>query len=222
MNEVSVIVTEDGSSSLIQNGMNETYHSIHGALQESQHVFINSGLKPILEANKKEVSILEIGLGTGLNALLTFIATQPADVKVYYEAIEAYPLSTETVSLLNYPVILNAASPFAAIHTCAWNVANEISPHFHLHKRAIKIEEALLAPEKFDLVYFDAFAPNKQPEMWEHGVLSKVVNAMKKQGVFVTYSAKGQLKRYLISLGLSVEKLPGPPGKREMIRAVKD
>ena len=222
MNEVSVIVTEDGSSSLIQNGINETYHSIHGALQESRHVFINNGLKPILEANKKEVSILEIGLGTGLNALLTFIATQPADIKVYYEAIEAYPLSTETVSLLNYPVILNAASPFAAIHTCGWNTSSEISPHFHLHKRAIKIEEALLAPEKFDLVYFDAFAPNKQPEMWEHGVLSKVVNAMKKQGVFVTYSAKGQLKRDLISLGLSVEKLPGPPGKREMIRAVKN
>ena len=222
MNEVSVIVTEDGSSSLIQNGMNETYHSIHGALQESRHVFINSGLKPVLEANKKEVSILEIGLGTGLNALLTFIATQPADVKVYYEAIEAYPLSTETVSLLNYPVILNAASPFAAIHTCGWNTSSEISPHFHLYKRAIKIEEALLALEKFDLVYFDAFAPNKQPEMWEHGVLSKVVNAMKKQGVFVTYSAKGQLKRDLISLGLSVEKLPGPPGKREMIRAVKN
>ena len=94
MNEVSVIVTEDGSSSLIQNGMNETYHSIHGALQESQHVFINSGLKSVLETNKKEVSILEIGLGTGLNALLTFIATQSADIKVYYEAIEAYPLST--------------------------------------------------------------------------------------------------------------------------------
>jgi tRNA U34 5-methylaminomethyl-2-thiouridine-forming methyltransferase MnmC len=222
MNEVTVIVTEDGSSSLIQNEINETYHSVHGALQESKHVFINSGLTPALQANIKEISILEIGFGTGLNALLTFIATQQSTTQIYYETIEAYPLTKTTVAQLNYPFILNIASPFTAIHECDWNVLCNISARFLLHKRAIKIEVASLAVKKFDLVYFDAFAPSKQPEMWTLSILEKVVNAMKPQGIFVTYSSKGQLKRDLSTLGLLVEKLSGPPGKREMIRAIKN
>jgi tRNA U34 5-methylaminomethyl-2-thiouridine-forming methyltransferase MnmC len=222
VNEVSVILTEDGSGSLIHHGLNETYHSIHGAIQESQHVFINTGLNQILNENQKEISILEIGFGTGLNTLLTFIATQSVDINLYYEAIEAYPLPIETASQLNYPFILNAASHFTALHECSWNITNEISTHFQLHKRDIKVQEASFTPEKFDLVYFDAFAPSKQPEMWTYSILEKVTDAMKSQGIFVTYSAKGQLKRDLISLGLSVEKLPGPPGKREMIRAIKN
>jgi tRNA U34 5-methylaminomethyl-2-thiouridine-forming methyltransferase MnmC len=217
---LQLIQTEDGSSSLMHLGLNETYHSTHGAIQESKHVFIEGGLMSLLQANIKEISILEIGFGTGLNALLTFLKTKPLDIKVYYYAIEAFPLGEKTLSGLNYSQLLNSATEFDAIHDCPWDEPANISTNFNLYKRAAKVQDEFLEPKKFDLVYFDAFAPNKQPEMWGLDVLAKVVTAMKPQGVFVTYSAKGQLKRDLSSLGLTVEKIPGPPGKREMIRAI--
>lgn len=225
MNLLKVIQTEDGSSSLLNVDLNETYHSVHGAIQESQHVFIESGLNHLLHHSlQKSISILEIGFGTGLNALLTALIAAREHVKIEYEALETFPLSQETVSLLNYPLQLNveeAAFIFDSLHQSEWNKPQRISSHFSLLKRDLKIQNADFGKQKFDLVYFDAFAPDKQPEMWELPVLQKVAEAMKPQGVFVTYSAKGQLKRDLVSLGLSIEKIPGPPGKREMIRATK-
>ncbi len=225
MSSLKIIQTEDGSSSLLNVDLNETYHSIHGAIQESQHVFIESGLNCLLQRSQiKSISILEIGFGTGLNALLTALVAKKLNLKIEYETVEAFPLSQETVGLLNYPEQLNseeAISIFDRLHQTEWNKSQVISPNFNLLKRDVKMQEADFAKEKFDLVYFDAFAPVKQPEMWERDVLQKVAEAMKPQAIFVTYSAKGQLKRDLISLGLSVEKIPGPPRKREMIRGTK-
>lgn len=218
---VQLIQTEDGSSSLINLGLNETYHSTHGAIQESKHVFIESGLKPFLVSEKNELSILEIGFGTGLNVLLTVLAAQQYSTKIYYEAVEAFPLENGIITTLNYPQLLQAETLFQEIHQSHWNEVEKIADNFKLNKRATKLEEAVFEYEKFDLIYFDAFAPAKQPEMWELRVLTKITSAMKPNGIFVTYCAKGQVRRDLISLGLTVEKLPGPPGKREMIRAKK-
>jgi tRNA U34 5-methylaminomethyl-2-thiouridine-forming methyltransferase MnmC len=223
VNRIEIISTEDGSSSLINLDLNETYHSIHGAIQESQHVFIESGLKYLLQHSQaKKTSILEIGFGTGLNALLTLLATKDLNIKIYYEGIEAFPLPAETVAQLNYPDLLKSEESriiFDSLHQADWNTAQLITTNFHLRKCNIKIQVAEFEKQKFDLIYFDAFAPSKQPEMWERSILQKVTGAMMPQGIFVTYSAKGQLKRDLVSLGLSVKKIPGPPGKREMIRA---
>ncbi len=225
MDELIVIHTEDGSTSLFHNGLQETYHSVHGAIQESQHVFMEAGLHHWLQvSNRQTISVLEIGFGTGLNALLTALAAEKVDVEIEYETIEAFPLRMETVNLLNYPAIIgkgNATSIFESLHQSEWNKPKKISPNFNFLKRDLKLQETDFACEKFDLIFFDAFGPDKQPDMWERSNLLKLTQAIKPQGVFVTYSAKGQLKRDLVALGLLVEKIPGPPGKREMIRATK-
>jgi tRNA U34 5-methylaminomethyl-2-thiouridine-forming methyltransferase MnmC len=223
--ELQIVPTSDGSTTLLNQHLNETYHSIHGAIQESRHVFIEAGLNGLLQcAQAKNISILEVGFGTGLNALLTALATNKLDIKIEYEAVEAFALPMKMVALLNYPEILNSEDSrtiFNKLHQCEWNKRQTISSNFILRKLDSKIQDVCFEKEKFDLVYFDAFAPSKQPEMWEKSILQKVTAAMKPQAIFVTYSATGQLKRDLVSLGLSVEKIPGPLGKREMIRAVK-
>ena len=225
MDELIVIHTEDGSTSLFHNGLQETYHSIHGAIQESQHVFIEAGLHHWLRlSNRQTISILEIGFGTGLNALLTALAAEKVGVEIEYETIEAFPLVMEMVRLLNYPAIIdtdNAKSVFENLHQAEWRKPKKISPYFDFLKSDLKLQEADFGDEKFDLIFFDAFGPDKQPDMWQRSNLVKLARTLKPRGVFVTYSAKGQLKRDLVSLGLLVEKIPGPPGKREMIRATK-
>lgn len=222
MDNLRIIQTEDGSSSLMHTGLNETYHSIHGAIQESRHVFIEAGLnKLLLNSRINNISVLEVGFGTGLNALLTLLMTKSQGVQVTYTAIETFPLSLEILSLLNYSSVLEATIEFQSIHQGDWNVLAQITENFFLEKQNRKIQDAVFEKRSFDLIYFDAFAPSKQPEMWELPILKKIVEAMKPNGIFVTYSAKGQLKRDLVSLGLSVEKIPGPTGKREMIRAIK-
>lgn len=227
MSDVTLFETKDGSSSLLHTELNETYHSTHGALQESIYVFIERGFAEVINQSKKQISILEIGFGTGLNALLTMLEAQRNQVNVSYETLEAYPLPPEIVTKLNYTQLLAAKEGptvfplFDSLHSASWNELNHVQPNFTLLKR---IEDLLKAPfekEKFDLVYYDAFAPDKQPHLWELPVLEKVVSALKPGGIFVTYSAKGQLRRDLIALGLTVKKLPGPPGKREMIQAIK-
>ncbi|MBI3220257.1 MAG: tRNA (5-methylaminomethyl-2-thiouridine)(34)-methyltransferase MnmD [Bacteroidetes bacterium] len=227
MSEVTLFETKDGSSSLLHIELNETYHSTHGALQESIYVFIDRGFAEALNLGKKQISILEIGFGTGLNALLTLLEAQRTQVNVIYETLEAYPLPSEIVTQLNYTQLLTdkegpTVSPlFDSLHSVPWDGTNHVQPNFTLLKRKEDLLEATFEIEKFDLVYYDAFAPDKQPHLWELPILEKVVNALKPGGIFVTYSAKGQLRRDLIALGLNVEKLPGPPGKREMIRAIK-
>jgi tRNA U34 5-methylaminomethyl-2-thiouridine-forming methyltransferase MnmC len=225
VDELIVIHTEDGSTSLFHSALQETYHSVHGAIQESQHVFIEAGLHHWLRvSNRQTISILEIGFGTGLNALLTALAAEKVGVEIEYETIEAFPLAMELVRLLNYPAIIdtdNSKSVFENLHQAEWRKPKKISRYFDFLKNDLKLQETDFGDEKFDLIFFDAFGPDKQPDMWERSNLIKLARAMKSQGVFVTYSAKGQLKRDLVSLGLLVEKIPGPPGKREMIRATK-
>lgn len=225
MGEVKIIITSDGSHSLFNTELNETYHSIHGAIQESVHVFIKNGLDYLAQRNSQtEIKILEVGFGTGLNALLTLQYSLEHLAKISYESLEAFPIENETAMQLNYPNALSfpqAEKYFLQLHQSPWDEQVEISNTFSFHKRHIKLEEANLVSEKFDLIYFDAFAPSKQPEMWGLPIFEKIERSMKSGGVLVTYCAKGQFKRDLKSLGLKVESLPGPPGKFQMVRALK-
>lgn len=218
MSPLKIITTQDGSHSLLNEAMNETYHSRHGAIQESEYVFIEKGLKFFLRDKKELVSVLEIGFGTGLNALLTANLSQTDEINIVYTALETHPITEEIWRTLNYST---EKLLFEKLHATAWNEWVTITPQFNLFKREESLQAANLGVQQFDLIYFDAFAPNKQPEMWEHTMLQKISLAMKSGAVFVTYCAKGQLKRDLKSLGLVVESLSGPPGKREMVRAIK-
>lgn len=219
MNTIKIIVTGDGSHSLFNEALDETYHSRHGAVQESLYVFIEHGFRHFVRTQQpKLISILEVGFGTGLNALLTVAEAIESNIPVAYTALETYPLSQEVWVKLNYSDNNNL---FNELHQSEWCRWNQINSHFRLLKLEKSLQDVKLEPQQYDLIYFDAFAPNKQPELWELTVLDKVVKTLKSGGIFVTYCAKGQLKRDLKSLGLIVESLPGPPGKREMVRALK-
>jgi tRNA U34 5-methylaminomethyl-2-thiouridine-forming methyltransferase MnmC len=219
---VEIITTSDGSHSLLNRELNETYHSVHGAVQESIHVFIKNGFDHLLQnANPENMAILEIGFGTGLNALLTMQHAASLKNQITYTSLEAYPVAEEIWSKLNYPSSAEMQTFFKDLHQASWNTEVSITPNFKLTKLHQTLQHTTLAAASFDLVYFDAFAPSKQPEMWTLEMLGKVVDRMRQEAVFVTYCAKGQLKRDLKSLGLTVETLPGPPGKKEMVRAVR-
>jgi tRNA U34 5-methylaminomethyl-2-thiouridine-forming methyltransferase MnmC len=225
VSSVKIIETKDGSHSLLNESLNETYHSTHGAVQESIHVFIQKGLNFWIENNEsKQLAILEVGFGTGLNALLTLKESIEQKIKIHYTSLEAFPVESSLVRQLNYPSLVpfdSSEEKFYTLHQCEWNTEVAITPDFALEKLEAKLQEIDLGTKKYDLVYFDAFAPAKQPEMWDISVLDKVARSLKGNGVFVTYCAQGQLKRNLKSLQLQVESLPGPPGKREMVRAIK-
>ena len=203
---IKVITTSDGSTSLLNTELDETYHSIHGAVQESTHVFIRNGLD---KCASEEVNIFEVGFGTGLNALLTALSNR----KVNYTTIEAFPLTEEVYNQLNY-------EPRELLLDLHRNQELETS-NFKLTKIHSTLESVSLPDNHFDIIYFDAFAPSKQPSMWELPMIAKVCNALVPGGLFVTYCAKGQLKRDLRSLGMEVETLAGPPGKKEMVRGTK-
>lgn len=220
---LQIITTRDGSHSLLNPELNETYHSVHGARQESMHVFIKNGLEFIAQRDAKQsIKILEIGFGTGLNALLTAMDAIEKGISVEYTTLEAFPVNASIWQELNYPQTKREEEIFYQLHHAAWDAWTEPVPGFMLKKINTTLQLASLDHAYFDLVYFDAFAPNKQPEMWELPMLQKTIEALRPGGVFVTYCAKGQLKRDLISLHANVETLQGPPGKREMIRATKD
>jgi tRNA U34 5-methylaminomethyl-2-thiouridine-forming methyltransferase MnmC len=219
LNTIKIIVTGDGSHSLLNEALDETYHSRHGAVQESLHVFITQGFNYLLKKQKHEsISILEVGFGTGLNALLTLSEAIKNELSVAYTSLETYPLSQELWENLNYP---DPSNMLKELHEAEWQKWADISSYFKLLKLEKSLQLVDFEPEQFDLIYFDAFAPNKQPEMWELPVLEKVIKTLKSEGAFITYCAKGQLKRDLKTLGMIVESLPGPPGKREMVRALK-
>jgi tRNA U34 5-methylaminomethyl-2-thiouridine-forming methyltransferase MnmC len=201
--------------------MNETYHSRHGAVQESDYVFIDKGLNFLTTRNElASVSILEVGFGTGLNAWLSLRWAMEKKVLIHYHTLETFLVPEEIWKSLNYSDLRDAAE-FQMLHQSTWQEWNELNPFFRVYKENKSLQSVSFEPSGFDLIYFDAFAPNKQPEMWAYPMLEKVVAAMKWGAVFVTYCAKGQLKRDLKKLGLQVESLPGPPGKREMVRAIK-
>ena len=220
MSSLKIITTRDGSHSLLNEQLNETYHSVHGALQESNHVFIQHGLD-FVSNKKSSISILEVGFGTGLNALLTLQQAISNNLIVHYTTLEAYPVEEEIWAELNYTSTAESKAWFEKLHHAEWDTWVDLSTNFQLRKLKTTLQQVSLEQDHYDLVYFDAFAPNKQPELWELPILTKVANAIKTQGMFVTYCAKGQLKRDLQSAGLKVETLQGPPGKREMVRAIK-
>lgn len=222
MDEPRLIITSDGSHSLYRADLDETYHSRHGAIQESMYVFVRQGLNFLIDrTGKKQISILEIGFGTGLNALLTAEAAQKTGTGILYTSLEAFPLAAPLWSQLNYAHGEAQQALFQSLHVAPWSEQVAISENFHLLKLHDTLQQVPLAQTAFDLVYFDAFAPAKQPEMWALPMLQKVAQAMGNKSVFVTYCAKGQLKRDLQALGFVVETLPGPPGKKEMVRAIK-
>ena len=218
MEGIEIITTGDGSHSLLNTTLNETYHSHHGALQESVHVFIRNGLEHfIATTQRKIVNVFEVGFGTGLNAWLTMMWSRDHHVPVHYTTIESFPLPAEVWQNLNYADERGRAE-FENIHTANWNEPVGLPDYFTLHKVHDTIQYLDIKESVYDVIYFDAFAPNKQPEMWELQVLSKVTRSLVTGGVLVTYCAKGQVKRDLRSLGLNVETLAGPPGKKEMVR----
>ncbi len=221
MSNVTIITTGDGSHSLLNTSLNETYHSVHGAIQESKHVFIREGLANYLSTTgKKEVRILEIGFGTGLNAFLSALYAVEFGVTIYYQSWEKFPLDVNVYKELNYPDALGSADLFSQLHEAPWGNEVDISGVFCLEKRKRDLLiDAMPGDQYFDIVFYDAFAPSKQPEMWSIDVLKKTVLLLHPKGIWVTYCAKGQLKRDLKALGLHVESLAGPPGKREMLRA---
>lgn len=212
--------TADGSYTLYVPELDEHYHSVKGALTESQHIFIEMGLK---HSPAPEPRILEIGLGTGLNAFLTLLAAEEMQRKVHYTGIERYPLAEETLRQLDYPSIVGKKheEDYYAIHQAPWEKETILSPWFTLHK--IEGDFTRHTFQKgYDIIYFDAFAPEKQPEMWEQALFNTLYNVLNEGGILTTYCAKGVVRRMLQTAGFTVERLPGPPGgKREILRATK-
>lgn len=221
-NKREIILTADGSHTVLSHKFNEIYHSKHGAIIESKHVFIKMGYDLCIE-NKDEISILEVGMGTGLNVFLTFLANQKKNTKIYYAAIEAFPLSENITSNLNYAKQLNEEDKvdvFKRIHTLDSGDLERLDEDFELrifHEEILNFNSS----KKFDLVYFDAFAPNRQAEMWKVEIFKHIYNLMSSGGILVTYCAKADVRRTMQSTGFQVERLNGPPGKREMLRARK-
>lgn len=220
-------LTADGSHTVRMPSMQTTYHSRFGAIQESRHIFIESGFRHYTREKNGPVHIFEMGFGTGLNALLTLLANEEKSESgagsVWYETIDAFPLNENIAAQLNYGERLSgmeAGKWCAALHRCDWNTPVAITPGFTLMKRVVLLEN--YDPEQlFDIVYFDAFDPETQPELWTVNIFSRLFRSMAPGGILVTYSSKVSVQRALRAAGFTVEKLPGPPGKREILRAHK-
>jgi len=215
------IITEDGSHTIYLPEIDEHYHSVHGAIQESLHIYIDAGL---LQTTKKTINILEIGFGTGLNAYLTHCYARQNNISVNYFSLEKYPLTKTEYSGLNYSMNIfpEFSDIFEQMHQADWNTEVEISPQFTLQKMHSDLLSFSFDTEsKFDLVYYDAFAPGKQPEMWTDEILQKVAATVKKDGLIVTYCAKGTVRRAFASAGFLMERIPGPVGKKEILRGKK-
>lgn len=215
-----VIVTSDGSTTIHLPGWNESYHSTHGAIQEAYHVFIDMGYKAI---DKNEFSILEIGFGTGLNAYITLLETAKDNRKINYVGIEAYPVKEDELLALNYVSELdtrNLSHKFEEMHLTPWNKPQKVSEGFMLTKRQMFFHN-ITDEASYDLIYFDAFGARVQPELWSEQIFEIMFKALNAGGKLVTYAAKGSVRRAMQAVGFEVERLPGPPGKREMLRGTK-
>ena len=214
-----LVITEDGSHTIYVPELDEHYHSVHGAIQESEHIFIHSGYDT---CSADPMRIFEVGFGTGLNSFLTALKASEGTRKIKYSSIEKYPLDTEFLRSLNYASRAGKKESgiFDLIHSAPWNIETDLSSVFSLLK--IEADITRFVPTgKYDLIYFDAFGPDKQPTMWSAEIFRRLSDATEKGGIFVTYSAKGEVKRNLKACGFEVSLLPGPPGKRQIIRAVK-
>ncbi len=217
------VKTKDGSPSLYVPELKQNYHSLHGALQESRHVFIKSGLHHFSE--KPELKILEVGFGTGLNALLTHFEKTNPNQKIYYHSLEKYPLEEEEWSAIHWPELFLASPEYHEFynqaHQAKWNQIEVLNNHFELQKTQIDLVDFEPPGMSYDLIYFDAFSPEAQPKLWTKEVFSRLYKALKMDGILVTYCVKGSVRRAMEAAQFEVEKIPGPPGKREMSRAIK-
>jgi tRNA U34 5-methylaminomethyl-2-thiouridine-forming methyltransferase MnmC len=222
-----IITTQDGSKTIQITEWNEQYHSKHGAIQEANYVYLDKGLQYFITENEQKsiqnVSILEIGFGTGLNAFLTLLQAEKLNISMEYVGVEAYPIASEELQALNYVEELQEednASIFETLHSCSWETQQQLTEYFNLKKEQ-KLFLEIVNENCFDVVYFDAFGPRVQPELWTEAIFNTMYKALKPKGVLVTYCAQGHARRAMISAGFTVEKLEGPPGKRHMLRAVK-
>lgn len=214
-----IIKTDDGSQTIVHPTFQEQYHSVKGAHSESMHIFVQLALRAWMVKHPAEkVRVLELGLGTGLNALLTYVEANASQTEMEYTSLELYPLTFEEAMALEY----NPKDAFELIHGAAWGESVELSPYYLLCKRQEDFLEALLPEGYYNVVYFDAFSPETQPELWSEELLRKIYGAMASGGVLTTYCAKGVVRRLLQQVGFTVERMPGPPnGKREVLRATK-
>lgn len=218
----SIIETSDGSHSVYLSALKETYHSSHGAVTESLHVFIEKGLDYYVRKNDVEkINIFEVGFGTGLNALLTLQWAEKNNRKVSYHTIEGFPLPVETLKQLNYSKYMDNKEVFKKLHNSPWNVMTTINDFFSILKISDDWRNYPLQNNYFHGIFYDAFAPSRQPDMWEYPLVKKSFDALVKGGVLTTYCAQGQFKRDVVSSGFILETLGGPPGKKEMVRGTK-
>tara|TARA_R110002124_G_scaffold107405_2_gene259791 strand:+ start:6783 stop:7478 length:696 start_codon:yes stop_codon:yes gene_type:complete len=225
-----IITTSDGSKTIQIEDWNEQYHSIHGAIQEANHVFLKHGLLfyydkfCLLERsrNAKETNVLEIGFGTGLNAFITLIEAEKLNLAINYVGVEAYPVELNEINQLNYVELISEkhATIFDRMHEVSWEDQHQITSNFQLEKQQ-KFFKNITAEDTFNIIYFDAFGARVQPNLWTEDIFTIMFKALKNKGVLVTYSAKGSVRRAMQAVGFTVERLPGPPGKREMLRATK-
>lgn len=214
-----IITTKDGSKTIFVPELNETYHSLHGAHQEALHVFIKNGVKLI---HKEKIHLLEVGFGTGLNAILACEYAAQQHINIHYTGLEKYPISEEIAQALGYDLFLSAQgkSNFSIMHQTQWEEQKQLHSFFQFEKKNTSIH-TFETSERFDLIFFDAFAPEKQPDMWTENVFQKLFSSLNPSGIITTYCAKGNFKRTLKSVGFEVKALAGPPGKREMTIGIK-
>lgn len=219
--ERKIIKTNDGSVTIHIEDWNESYHSKHGAIQEAYHVFIKNGLDNF--HGNETISILEIGFGTGLNAFISFLEHKKRNLKIDYVGVEAYPVALDEVKELNYVDELKAnlyESIFALMHQSAWENEIALAADFKLFKRKQFFQD-INDKERYNLIYFDAFGFRVQPELWDEHIFKKMYDALLPKGILVTYACRTNIKNAMLNVGFQIEKLPGAPGKREMLRAMK-
>ena len=215
------LLTEDGSYTVAIPEMNVTYHNIHGALQESVHIYLQTGFLYVLPfVTHQTISVFEMGFGTGFNALITALEAIKLKRQVYYYTTEAFPLTIQEAQILQQDQLLNTGNLALQLHQASWEQDVVINPNFILHKTKRSLLDLTL-PRLFDVVYFDAFAPTIQPELWTEVVFANLYKHINHNGVLVTYSSKGSVRRAMKAVGFEVEKLAGPKGKAEIVRAVK-
>lgn len=220
-----IIFTSDGSPTIWDPVFNESFHSRFGAIQESEWIFIRTGLDYLIQKNPREIKILEIGLGSGLNVLLTLKSLNNLDIRLLYEAVELFPLDRELYAAINFHQVGDHAKPseiFNLIHESHWGEWVILDTDRYFRKLNVDATKVDFPPNNYNLIYFDAFSPESQPEMWSPGMLGKIAETMEPGAIFVTYCSKGEVRRRFLEAGLNVERLPGPPGKRHILRAIKN
>ena len=216
--KVEIIETKDGSHTLYAPQFDEIYHSRNGALAESEHIFIRNGLEAY---STHVINVFEVGFGTGLNSLLSWIYAESKGIKINFHSIELYPITEDLVAQINYPSLIGHQDKFQALHTAKWDETIELSPHFSLHKLKASILDFRFPSSSVNVVFFDAFSPEKQPEIWTVDVFAKVYDILTPGGILVTYCSKSAVRKDMQQVGFMITKLPGPHGKRDMVRATK-